>query len=211
MASSRTPRLSPRPSLPERAAETIAGSAGGEGPEVRIRIERTWDGMPVGPDEAVELALGLADGALRIDVDAPFHDDPPPPGPAGTTERLWEYEVVELFLLGDEERYLEVELGPHGHHLVLLLRGARRVEAHGLPLEYRTGIRAGRWSGTASVQERILPPGIRRGNAYAVHGRGTRRRYLAWSPVPGPAPDFHRIERFGPLDPDLAGPPPTDP
>jgi hypothetical protein len=46
------------------------------------------------------------------------------------------------------------------------------------------------WDGT-------LPPPHRL-NAFAMHGLGLRRRYLAMEPVPGEAPDFHRLEHFLP-------------
>ena len=35
---------------------------------------------------------------------------------------LWDYEVVELFLLNsDTEEYLELEFGPHGHYLAWVI------------------------------------------------------------------------------------------
>jgi hypothetical protein len=136
--------------------------------------------------------------ALAVEVEAPDHSDAPPPGPPGPTPRLWEHEVVELFLLGDAERYLEIELGPHGHHLVLSLHGRRRVEQQGLAIEYEARREGGRWGGRARVPRIWLPPGLARCNAYAIHGEGAARRHLAAFPVPGAEPDFHRLERFGP-------------
>ena len=43
--------------------------------------------------------------------------------------------MVELFLLNDAGLYLEVELGPWGHHLVLLLDNGKDLR-HSLPLAY---------------------------------------------------------------------------
>ena len=37
------------------------------------------------------------------------------------------YEVVEAFFLNSEDRYLEVEFGPHGQHIALLLDGRRNA------------------------------------------------------------------------------------
>ena len=37
-------------------------------------------------------------------------------------------------------------------------------------------------------------------NAFAIHGVGPQRRYLACTPVPGPQPDFHRLEVFPAVD-----------
>ncbi len=41
--------------------------------------------------------------------------------------------------------------------------------------------------------------GFARANLYAIHGVGTARRHLAMTPVPGEAPDFHRLEYFARL------------
>jgi hypothetical protein len=37
-------------------------------------------------------------------------------------------------------RYIEIELGPHGHHLVLLLDGVRNAVAKLLPIKYNAAI-----------------------------------------------------------------------
>ena len=163
---------------------------------MKLRIEHTWDGRPVGGDEAAEVRLSFADRALRIEVDAPFHGDPAPDG-QGSTPGLWDYEVVEVFLLGEGERYTEIELGPHGHHLVLMLEGERNAVHQGTLLDYAVERQADRWTGVARVPLGWLPPDCDRLNAYAIHGRGEDRRYLAWRPTLGAAPDFHRLERFG--------------
>jgi hypothetical protein len=163
-----------------------------------LRIARLWSGDPAPASEHVEVRAHLDAEALAVEVDAPFHGDPAPPAPPGPTDRLWEHEVVELFLLGEGERYLEIELGPLGHHLVLSLHGRRRVERQGMAIEYAARRRGGRWSGRARVPIAWLPPGLRACNAYAIHGAGPARRHLAAFPVPGPEPDFHRLERFGP-------------
>lgn len=169
-----------------------------------LEIEHTWDGEPAREDERARVALALAGDELRIDVDAPFHGDPKPPGPPGPTPRLWEYEVVELFLLAEPSTYLEIELGPHGHHLVLALEGVRRIVREGMPIAYEVepAAREGsRWRARARVPLSYLPERASRLNAYAIHGTGDARRYLAWRPVPGSAPDFHRLEAFGSFDP----------
>ena len=103
-------------------------------------------------------------------------------------------------LLGEDECYLEVELGPAGHHLVLELHGVRNIVREGLPLEYEVKGHGTRWRGEALVPIRLLPPGCERLNAFAIHGVGEQRRYLAWSPAGGDAPDFHRLDAFRPFD-----------
>jgi len=162
-----------------------------------LRVARTWDGAPVPESAWATVRCSAAPGGdLRIDVESPFYDDPAPSAPPGPTDGLWNYEVVELFLLGHGERYLEIELGPRGHQHCLLLHGRRHVERRGLGIGFHAEIAGSRWSGTATVQAAVLPPGLERANAYAIHGVGSGRRYLAAHPVPGPEPDFHRLEHF---------------
>ncbi|HEX2252156.1 MAG TPA: hypothetical protein VHQ65_02685 [Thermoanaerobaculia bacterium] len=165
-------------------------------------VGRTWDGAIVGPAERAVVELAGAGDDLVVRVEAPFHGDPLPAGAPGATPRLWEHEVVELFVAGEGEPvpYLEVELGPGGHHLVLRLAGVRRRVEEGLALDYRAAIEGARWRGEARVPRCWLPPPPHRVNAFAIHGTaGAGRRYLAMEPLPGTAPDFHQPARFPPL------------
>jgi hypothetical protein len=102
-------------------------------------------------------------------------------------------------LLGDDDRYLEVELSPHGHHLVLMLHGVRRIVHRDLLLDYHAAIDAGRWTGHARIPLLWLPPRTTRLNAFAMHGDAPRR-YLACKSPRGERPDFHRLEAFGRFD-----------
>ncbi len=169
-----------------------------------LSVRGTWEGAPIAEGEQVSIALRVDDAGVHVSLDAPAHGDAPPDGPPGPRWGLWEHEVVELFVVGPGERYTEVEVGPAGHHLVLRLDGRRRVVERELPLELHVERRGHRWSARFSVPSALLPPRPWRVNAYAIHGVGEARRYLAWAPVPGPAPDFHRLERF-PLLLDPAG------
>ncbi len=160
-------------------------------------IERTWAHQPVPPAAQVTVTVRALAEHLAVEVDAPWHGDPPPPGPPASTPGLWGYEVVELMLLGADHRYLEVELSPHGHWLVLSLAGVRQVERQGHPLAYRVRRLGGRWQGVAAVPWAWLPPGCDRLNAFAIHGQGEGRQYLAWRPAGGAQPDFHQLGAFG--------------
>ncbi|XP_063955606.1 UPF0462 protein C4orf33 homolog [Lytechinus pictus] len=99
-------------------------------PGVSFSIETQWDGRLVNHPTPVRLSMSKSkeDGGINLEVVAPFYNDPAPPGPAGKPQSgLWDYEVVEAFFLGSDETYLEVELCPHGQHLVLRLHGVRNI------------------------------------------------------------------------------------
>ena len=82
---------------------------------------------------------------------------------------------------------------------VLQLHGARQIEASGIEIGYGTRRAGGRWNGRARLDPGLLPAALARANAYAIHGAGAGRRHLATHPVPGPAPDFHRLTCFAPI------------
>ena len=50
--------------------------------------------------------------------------------------------MVEIFFLSSkhENMYLEVEFGPHGQHLGLLLKGQRNCLIHSFPMKYSSEI-----------------------------------------------------------------------
>ncbi|MEZ4265494.1 MAG: hypothetical protein R3F39_03875 [Myxococcota bacterium] len=166
----------------------------------RWEIASFWDGRPLPAGERATVRAGFVDGAFRVEVDAPYGGDPAPSTPPGPTPRLWEHEVVELFVLGEADQYTEIELGPHGHHLVLRLAGRRQIVAEGLPLRYESRVADGRFYGMAWLDLGLLPPGPHRANACAIRGVGDARRYMSAWPMPGEGPDFHRLERFEPVD-----------
>ena len=165
-----------------------------------IRIERLWNGEPARADETVRLTLERSTAMLTIEIDAIFHGDPPPDAPIGSTDRLWEHEVVELFLLGDDDHYLELEFGPHGHYLAIALHGTRHVATSGATLDFAAVPTNGHWHGRAHVPVRLIPAGLRAFNAYAMHGLAASRRHLAAHPLGGTAPDFHQLQSFASLD-----------
>ena len=75
-----------------------------------------------------------------------------------------------------------------------------RCSAYTRTLEVTFTQEPGRWTADARLPASWLPPRPWRANAYAIHGSGTQRRYLACHPVPGDTPDFHRLHLFPPLD-----------
>nr|XP_013806998.1 PREDICTED: UPF0462 protein C4orf33 homolog [Apteryx mantelli mantelli] len=176
--------------------------------KMEFTVEHTWDGIPVS-HEPVTVSLKSGNAGLLMEVSAPFFNDPPAPlgEPGKPFSRLWDYEVVETFFLSDRtEQYLEVELCPHGQHLLLLLSGRRRVWKEKLPLEFEVTRMENKWEGKACLPWNYFPPCIDKFNAFAIHGSGVERKFEALYPVPqhelqeGQKPDFHRLEFFKQLN-----------
>jgi len=165
-------------------------------------IRNTWDGGCVS-HEPIKVAIGPAlDGGCQVRVSGPFFNSPDKPdGPQGPFDQLWEYEVIEVFFLNDHDQYVEVEFGPYGHHIVLLLNGARNAVKTLLPMTYSANITGDQWYGEATIPRDYFPPNATRFNAYAIHGEGSSRTYEALYPATGTrAPDFHDLKFFQPFD-----------
>jgi len=171
---------------------------------IEATIQTTWNGEPVGPRcTPIHISLKKGEDGLIMEVKAPYFRDPPPPGSAGKPFwELWDYEVVEAFFLNDKDQYLEVELGPHGHHLTLLLNGRRKISRHSLSLDVSTEIVGNTWTAKALIPREYFPPQVTKWNAFAIHGTGTNRTYEALYPVDDkiPQPDFHSLEYFREID-----------
>lgn len=178
----------------------------------RYEIRTEWNSVPSAHSPTVFTLEGFEAG-VEVNVTAPFYNDPAPGGTPGEPfYELWDYEVVEMFFLNDNEEYLEVELGPWGEHLLLMLKDERNQIKHSLPLDYVVTAREngtaplpGMWQASALIPPSYFPPNVTRMNAYAVHGTGDDRSYEALYPAPlddprYPQPDFHRLELFQKMD-----------
>jgi len=170
-------------------------------------ITKTWDDRPIDKKDYVHIELLYSEN-LSIKVSAPFYDDPHLPDMThnpGSFDKLYDFEVVEVFLLGEDDRYLEVELGPKGQYLVLELHGYRNVTRYPIDLlNYQSKVSGHIWAGVGVVPHSILPPKISHMNAYAIHGTNETRQYQSLYPAPHnspnfTAPDFHKLELFKPI------------
>ncbi|KIH56158.1 hypothetical protein ANCDUO_13666 [Ancylostoma duodenale] len=73
--------------------------------------------------------------------------------------KLYDYEVVEIFIANDKNKYVEVELGPHQQWLCLLLDGQRKSfnEGEFLQLSVWNRIDDNKWIGEADIPLAYLP------------------------------------------------------
>nr|WP_276603414.1 rhomboid family intramembrane serine protease [Nannocystis pusilla] len=97
---------------------------------------------------------------------------------------LWNFEVVELFLHAPDDRYLELEFGPHGHSLALQLHGVRNLVATVDVAFVAEPPANGRWRGRAVVSPDLLPPASPAGTPT----RSTARARPAATSRPSPPP-----------------------
>ena len=141
---------------------------------MEIVIEHTWDGQTVAARHRTTVAFHQATPRLiEISIDAPFFDDLKPEQAIGRCPRLWDYEVVELFLVDQHGTYVELEFGPHGHYLVLLLSGPRVVVDDTLVIDYSAKINGAHWQGCATL---VLPTSLENPSP------STHSRSLVWAP-----------------------------
>ncbi|KAF2364534.1 hypothetical protein FHG87_004712 [Trinorchestia longiramus] len=192
----------------------------------RYSVATEWNSVPITDHQPAEIVLSNEGDSVRMNVTAAFFNDPAPPGgtPGQPFPGLFNYEVVEMFFLNANDEYLEVELGPWGEHLLLLLEGERNTIASELSLDYAVDLRQegtdgqpGVWSGSALIPASYFPPNVTRMNAYAIHGvdADNTRTYEALYPAPEndpqyPAPDFHRLDLFQGMDFNLLDVPNTE-
>ncbi|CAC5383331.1 UPF0462 protein C4orf33 homolog [Mytilus coruscus] len=162
----------------------------------RIKITKTFDNKDVHHAPVTVILKGPTENEdnLTIFVEAPLFNDPNDPGGIS---------VVEVFLLNDQDNYLEVILSPHGQHYVLIQGGYRNKLKVEMPIEYTTTKEETRWSGKAIIPGSYLPPKVTKWNVYAMHGTGETRHFESLhGDINGKheKPDFHDLSLFGPID-----------
>jgi hypothetical protein len=163
---------------------------------LELAIRNQWDGTPCA-DVSLhgQMTLTRTPEGLELTGRLPLQTTPnEPAAPAGyRVANLWEYDVVECFLAGDDG-YLEVEVARDGRWLVLSFGAPRQlVSAHEeLKPIVRWGQDVTHWWTTVVIPPGLLPQAPWRGNAFVIAGG----RYMAWSPLPGRTPDFHLPTHF---------------
>jgi len=123
-----------------------------------------------------------------------------PSTPIGFTHGLWEHDVFEIFVCGNDGSYIEIEVGPAGHWLVYGFYNYRdQIKDFGeRDLKVKTSVNGTIWSGQVCLPKKWLMDSIENCtyNFYQIRKAGKKREYLAWQSIPNIEPDFHRTECF---------------
>ncbi len=180
---------------------------------LKIKIDQTWAGLALSESEQIKIEIDFqSEQRLSIQLQAPYHRNPPPNCPKGATWGLWQFEVVEVFLVWDQDRYLEIEMGPHGHHLILGLDGIRQIRQAFVPVVYQSQIEGDHWQalllldlGHQALKDSFVGQfkwqSMKSVNAFAIHQpleKPLDRRYCVAFDVAkiNEHPNFHCIDRF---------------
>ena len=164
-----------------------------------LSIVTYWDGIPCANTRLHGVVtLDAEDEGLYLTASLPHQECPcvPATPPRTRVANLWEYDVVECFVVG-AEGYLEVELGAGGHFLVLdfaaprVRRNAYEAFVPRMTFEPRSEGRTA-WHASILMPWAMVPVRVKGVNAYVM----SRDHYLCYHPLPGPKPDFHQPERF---------------
>lgn len=178
----------------------------------------------------IQFKFDIDTNEMVIMVDAPYFGDPAPsPTSTGNRHQLWDYEVVEIFIASGlfnieskDNYYIEIILGPHGHYYICSFpsEGAWTEKNDQIFLEKRPvctiDLTHMRWYGRISIPCYLIPEPLCGDNyestltstwmlnAFAIHGQGESREYLAYNPVPidpsrAHQPNFHQLCAFVPI------------
>ena len=183
-------------------------------------LAKTWNGSLVSQEDRVHIEIQHSDPlTIRIEIIAPYYNNPPPSGAVGSHWGLWEHDVVEIFFVGSDGHYIETEFGPHGHYLILQLDKPRHIIKKDLTCRYQSRVLGNRWKGEVELSRSILPQDLDKINLFAIFtipqiknetaalpssaAVTQKRRHLLWGTLPGEDPDFHQPQHF-PQCPDLS-------
>ena len=126
------------------------------------------------------------------------------------TAGLWRHDVGELFIKhAQNERYLEINLGPHGAWWACLFDGYRQAasdpeRAPFEPAALVSAVTERSWETRVHVPADYLRATLKFGpgscaNVCFILGPGDGRHHFSWAPLPHDPPDFHHVEDFVPF------------
>ena len=161
-----------------------------------------------------QVSLEHTTNGVAFDVRAPWWQNLAPEGPPRSVWGLWNFEVVEIFIVGDGGRYLELEINPYGHYLMLMLSAPRKIEQKQMSPKQMHCVRASggsdlnarqaSWSATGLISADDLPVPYRdqemvpywRVNSFWCFSNHAQRYHCCAYPLPGEQPNFHQPQYF---------------
>lgn len=166
--------------------------------QLELRVERLWNGEVCVDDRLwADVAVSACKDGLAVRVTAPvLHEQSVPEASLGARlDGLWEYDVVELFLVGPGHQYLELELGAGGQYLLLgfdsIRRRSQTYEDLDLVVKFEKTAQK-TWASEVVLPWAVVPENIRALNAFAYMAG----QYMAYEAVPGKEPDFHQPDVY---------------
>jgi hypothetical protein len=166
--------------------------------EFQLRLTEDWFRKPL--SQPILIELKCQGEKISFCISAPYYFNIPPDCPPGPTWRLWEYEVVEIFLVFEAQKYLEIEVNPHGHYLILALDGIRKIKSAFIPAQIKARIDLSKQSYQIEGQLHSPLPldQLKALNAYAIYQEKHHRVYASYHAIAleNEAPNFHLIDRF---------------
>ncbi len=165
---------------------------------MNLEVKRRWNGDEC-PDKSIrgDFEVERTDEGLLITATAPkFSVEHHPNAPSGKRfDGLWDYDVLEIFFIGEDGKYIEVELGTAGHYLVLGFDGVRRRSNDFYDRIFEHTFNRSEDGSTIStifIPNEILPTVITRVNAFII----ANQEFLAHAPLPGAKADFHQPDEY---------------
>ena len=134
---------------------------------MRVSFSTLWNGDD--GNDTYDFQFQKTETTMKIMVKAKFYNDPAPKESVGSLMGLWDYEVAEVFFLNQSnQKYLELEFGPHGHYLGLKFQGARNQIEKDVVInfKYNSIICDGFWTGLAEVPLEYFPEDFDAFNCY---------------------------------------------
>ena len=197
----------------------------------KFYISKLWNGKSLdisSSSKPIEISMRVHPIAksLELQILAPyFGTSTIPDHPIGRCPRLYDFEVVEVFIASSNKRhqddpastpYFEVIVGPHGHYLAISHTGQGKwsecndtILFQNPPPRIQISADQKSWTAVLHIPYDLLPEPVEdlnsqfslnwKFNAYAIHGNEAERVYMAMNPVPGETPNFHQLKHFVPL------------
>jgi hypothetical protein len=177
-----------------------------------VVADRDRQGQPV-PGHRTEIRSRWTDGNLYFLFTCPYEQLNLRPNPSTTTEtnKLWEWDVAEVFIGTDFEnikRYTEYQVSPQGEWVDLFIDRGAQPPRHdvswdsGFEVKARVDAEGKTWYGEMripmkAVDKRAPKAGLEmRVNLYRIQGPAPRK-HVNWQPVKNES--FHTPEAFGTL------------